>query len=119
MSRYKSGDVLKVEIAYYNRVSGKYESKVRPFVVLDVVDGTDNISVKGTGQTHKSANYTGITVLVDSDDGIDMGIDIDTFFYCHQVEEIQNSEVKRRIGTCPKHIFDEIIKLTGYQLDED
>ena len=119
MSRYKRGDVLKVDIAYYNRETGLYESKIRPFVVLDILDGSDNISVKGTGQVHKSANFTGVTVAVDSEEGIEMGIDRDTFFYCHKVEEIQNSEVKRRIGTCPKDIFDKIIKLTGYQSDED
>jgi mRNA-degrading endonuclease toxin of MazEF toxin-antitoxin module len=117
MSRYKRDDVVRVPFAYFSKQKGCFEEKARPFVVIDVEDETGNITVSCTTQLHQSNKYSGITVKADSEEGRQMGINEDSFIYCNQTITLKNSEIKRRIGTCP--FIKDILKLLNYPDEGD
>jgi len=108
MSRYKRGDVILADYAFFNTVKGRLDFKPRPFVVIDVEDETDNVVVICSTKTHQSVNYKGIIVLEKSEAGRQMNLAEDTFIYLDRTVILTNKEIRRRIGTCP--IIEEIIE---------
>ena len=108
MSRYKTGDVVWADYAFFDTIKGRMDFKPRPFIVIDVEDNSDNVVVICSTKTHQSVKYKGIIVLEKSVEGQQMGIVEDTFIYLDRTIILTNKEIRRRIGTCP--IIDEIIK---------
>jgi hypothetical protein len=80
MSRYKRGDVVKAPFAYFDKNSGLMAYKIRPFVVIDVEEETDNITVSCSSQLWQSKNFKGIVVYANSSVGKQMGINQDHLF---------------------------------------
>jgi mRNA-degrading endonuclease toxin of MazEF toxin-antitoxin module len=116
MSRYQRGDVVRAPLPYMDE-DGIWRVKFRPFIVIDVDGINDNITVSCTGQTHQSKKFTGISVLLDSEEGRKMGIDRDSFIYCNTTVVFANKDIIRKIGTCP--LMKEICEKLGYEYDED
>jgi PemK-like, MazF-like toxin of type II toxin-antitoxin system len=108
MSRYKRGDVVKAPFAYFDKNSGLMTYKIRPFIVIDVEDETDNITVSCSSQLRQSKNFKGIIVYANSSIGKQMGITQDSFIYCNQTITLSNKDILGKIGTC--QIIEEIIE---------
>ncbi len=107
MTRYQRGDVILADYSYFDSVKGRFDFKPRPFVIVDVEEETDNISVMCSSQIHQSLNYKGIVVLQKSEEGKRMGLEEDSFIYLNKTIVLTNREIIRKIGYCP--IIDEII----------
>jgi len=108
MSRYKTGDVVWADYAFFDVVKGYIDFKPRPFIVIDIEYDTDNLVVICSTKTHQSLKYKGIVVLEKSVEGQQMGIVEDTFIYLDRTLILTNKEIRRKIGTCP--LIDEIIE---------
>lgn len=115
MSRYKAGDVVRAHFAFFDKNEGRFVSKPRPFVIVDIDDAGENITVSCTSQTHQSKKYPGILVAANSNDGKQMGIDKDSFVYCDQTISLSNRDIIRKIGTCP--LISQILNKLGYSPD--
>lgn len=113
MSRYNRGDVVRAYISYYDTADGLFKSKVRPFVVIDVEDDTENITVACTSQIHQSQKFEGIIVDPESDIGKKMELEKKTFIYCNKVVILSDKDIIRKKGTCP--IVNDIVNKLGYK----
>ncbi len=113
MSRYKRGEVVNAPLAFYDNDLGYFRYKIRPCIVIDVLDESVNVTIAGTTQIKKASKYPGITVLENTDDWKAMRIDKSTFFYCNETVNFNNNDLKR-LGTCPTHLMQRILRLLKY-----
>ena len=111
MSKYRVGDVIYAPISYFNK-DGYLVSQDRRWIIVKVNESdNENITVSLTGKIHQQSKYPGILVKKNSNEGIAMGLDADTFIYCNTTVKYLDHDIKRRIGVCP--IVNEIILKLG------
>lgn len=116
MSRYIRGDVVLADIPFMNE-DGYFKSKIRPMVVIDVLDESDNITVVCSSKIDKASKFASIVVSKDSPEAKSMRLFENTLIYCNETITLSNGEIIRRIGTCP--LVKEICKKLGYEYRDD
>lgn len=108
MSRYRKGDVVWADYAFFDQAKGHFDFKPRPFVVIDIDEDTLNVALICSTKTHQSFRYKGFVIRQDSDEAIQMGLLEDTFIYLDRTVALTDREIRRRIGSCP--IIDKLIE---------
>ncbi|WP_183575139.1 hypothetical protein HDF18_14365 [Mucilaginibacter sp. X5P1] len=103
MGKYRVGDVVIAPYSYFDPKLGYQVSVPRWWIVVSIDEHLGHVTVSCTKQLHQSNKYNGIIVKRTSNEGKEMGIEIDTFIYCepNQTVNFLETEIYRKKGTCP------------------